>query len=228
MSGFKRVLSNIFLEQEKTEEVKTFEIPKTYEVPKPIPQSVVEPSLRIPQQVPQPQFTDANDLEDPEILKTFEDYLIQINKPGYDFHEFYNAVKSFEDTNSYKTAFSVVNSFDKTLTKEKLVFDSDFYVEKINQTVEDLKGMSSKKLSELNQERTSSESDVNNRISDCHQRLLQVQAEYEVLISSKPEVSRKFDEDIKQVERKMKSILYYQNKFVTSINKVKNNIINFL
>lgn len=225
MSSFKRVLSNIFLEQENTEEVKTFEMPK------PTTQIPVEQPIRIPQQsqhVPQPQIVDTNDLEDPSVLKIFEDYMVQINKPGYDFHEFYNAVKSFEDTNSYKTAFSVVNSFDKSLTKENLIVDSDFYVEKINQTVEDLKIASSNRLTKLNEEKTTSEHELDGRISDCHQRLVQVQAEYEALVSSKPEVSRKFEEEIKKVDRKMKSVLHYQNKFVTSINKVKNNIINFL
>jgi hypothetical protein len=233
MSKFKKVLTNIFIEsdEEVVEKPKTPQVKETVDNTIKIPTNIIIPTVNVvKQEITENVVVDNTtvNLEDEKVLKTFEEYFEKINKPGYDFFEFYKAVNQFEDVNSYKTAFSVVSSFDSTISKDNLLKDHEYYINNVNLTVEQLKEQSSSRISQLVEEKDTKTKEINDKIDDCYKKLVSLQNEYDLLVKSKPDLLNKYDTEITQVENRMKSVYYYQNKFLSSFNKVKNNIINFL
>ncbi len=202
--------------EDLSSKVQNFTIPQNINIP-------TQPSVGTPSQSFQPTIQ-----EDPEIKKRFDDFLTSINLPGYDFLEFFNAVKNFEDANSYKTALSVASSFDASLNKEKLVKDSNFYIDSINKIVDEQRGQSQSRISSLNTDYNKTITDINKKMEDLQRKLIEIQNEIGTLAGQKPIIESKYQQDVEEVNRKMSTLVYYQEQIVNQINKVKTNIQNYL
>lgn len=96
-----------------------------------------------------------------EIIEVYEKGLESINMPGYDFYEFYSAVKAsgLQTDTVYKMAFQMGKTMDAGVTPEKLVSDADYYLSKINEVYQQYSSQGRQKLESLSaQQRNESES----------------------------------------------------------------------
>jgi hypothetical protein len=96
-----------------------------------------------------------------EIIQVYEKGLESINMPGYDFYEFYAAVKVGGSNNEavYKMAFQMGKTMDASVTAEKLVNDAEYYLSKINEVYQQYSSQGRQKLEGLStQQRNESES----------------------------------------------------------------------
>lgn len=87
-----------------------------------------------------------------EIMEVYEQGLQSINMPGYDFFDFYNAVRAAGSDTApvYKMAFQMGKTMDAALTSEKLVADADYYIGKIHEVHEGYAKQGHQKLDTLN------------------------------------------------------------------------------
>src|SRR6187549_3881419 len=65
-----------------------------------------------------------------EIIEVYEKGLESINMPGYDFYDFYLAVKAAGAQNEavYKMAFQMGKTMDSSITSLKLSSDAEYYI----------------------------------------------------------------------------------------------------
>ena len=69
-----------------------------------------------------------------DVIEIYDNGFNALNMSGYDFYEFYKAIVASGDTSPivYKMAFNMGKSMDPSLTKEKLITQSDFYLGEID------------------------------------------------------------------------------------------------
>lgn len=89
-----------------------------------------------------------------EIIEVYEKGLEGINMPGYDFYDFYLAIKAAgsQDEAIYKMAFQMGKSMDATVTSQKLSTDAEYYISKINDVHQTYQQKGNQKLEVLQSE----------------------------------------------------------------------------
>ena len=102
-------------------------------------------------ETPTPAPSMPTQVSNEHLEKAFELYqkgFDSLNQPGYDFYEFYQAVMQAGPTNPqiYAMALTMASAMDKSITKDKLVQQSEFYLAEINKVYQDYnsKGLSKK------------------------------------------------------------------------------------
>ena len=67
------------------------------------------------------------------IVSMYESGFDSLNKPGYDFYEFFKAIKAVgsNDASVYKMALSMAQGVDSKVTKSKLLTQADYYIKEI-------------------------------------------------------------------------------------------------
>jgi hypothetical protein len=95
-----------------------------------------------------------------EIILIYEKGLDSINMPGYDFYDFFSAIKAAGSLNEavFKMAFQMGKTMDASLNAQKLVTDADFYLSKLRDVHQKYADQGQQKLNSiLSQSRTERE-----------------------------------------------------------------------
>ena len=89
-----------------------------------------------------------------EVIEVYEKGLESINMPGYDFYDFYLAVKAAGTQNEaiYKMAFQMGKTMDSSITPQKLTSDAEYYISKINDVYKNYSEKGGSKLTGLEEE----------------------------------------------------------------------------
>lgn len=183
-----------------------------------------------------PSFTpsvNSDEISEEHLNKAIEIYqngFDSLNQSGYDFYEFYQAVTQGGITNpqSYKMAFAMATAMDKSVTKTKLLQQSDFYVSEINKVYDDYVNKGSTKKKELidqkNHENQSLVGELNLMKEQLEALTTQIQDRENKLAS----IDGKYSPKISEVDSKLAANDIAKNKVVESIEQVKQGITNNL
>jgi hypothetical protein len=100
-----------------------------------------------------------------EIVEVYEKGLESINMPGYDFYDFYLAIKAAGTQNEsiYKMAFQMGKTMDANISPQKLASDAEFYVSKINEVYQTYAQKGSEKLRGLEEEQKAERENLTNQ-----------------------------------------------------------------
>lgn len=103
-----------------------------------------------------------------EIIEVYEKGLESINMPGYDFYDFYQAVKAAGAQNEavYKMAFQMGKTMDSSITSHKLSSDADYYISKINDVYKTYAEKGSQKLNGLEAELTAEKEKLTGEVNE--------------------------------------------------------------
>ena len=117
-----------------------------------------------------------------EIIEVYEKGLESINMPGYDFYDFYLAVKAAGAQNEaiYKMAFQMGKTMDSSITSHKLSADAEYYISKINDVYKNYSEKGGQKLNgldaELKTEKENLTGEVNRIEADINKMRQQIMA----------------------------------------------------
>ena len=89
-----------------------------------------------------------------EIIEVYEKGLQSINMPGYDFYDFYLAIKAAGSQNEavFKMAFQMGKTMDGNISPQKLVADAEYYISKINEVYRTYADQGKQKLDSFDKE----------------------------------------------------------------------------
>lgn len=160
-------------------------------------------------------------------LSVYENGFENLNQPGYDFYEFYRAVTvgGIHNPSSYAMAFGMGTAMDKTITKEKLLTQSEFYLNEIIKVHEDFKNKGNQKHNEIiTQKRTENET----LISDLNSLKLQME-QLQVQIDDRERklsiIDSKYDGNVNEVVGKLTANDKAKDTLLNTIREVKEGII---
>lgn len=190
----------------------------------------VQPSQGyIPQPVTDPAIN--------EVLKVYENGLDSINMPGYDFYEFYQAIASIGDSNeqTYKMAYQMAKTLDKTITSQKLMNDAEFYISKINEVYSQYVTQGQQKLNALQEKKSGEKIKLTGEIDQAAMRVAHLRSELQQLeseITQKRNVLAKIDEGFypqeKSIREKLNANDMARKTSIDKLNTIKEGIMRFV
>jgi hypothetical protein len=185
-----------------------------------------------PTPTPTPTYQ-ATNVSNEVLVKTLEMYeagFDSLNQPGYDFYEFFKAVMAggIDNPAIYGMAFGMGSAMDKSITKDKLLMQSDFYITEINKVYNDYVAKGNGKRQEvINQKNHENESLVG-ELNLMRQQLEQLQVQISDRENKLSVIDSKSGPVLAEVETKIAANDLAKQKIVGSIEQVKNGIINNL
>jgi len=177
--------------------------------------------------------TNSGNISEEHLNKAMEVYqngFDSLNQNGYDFYEYYRTVTQGGITNPqiYSMAFAMGTAMDKSITKNKLLQQSDFYLSEINKVYNDfvIKGNSKKKdfVDQKNHENQALVGELNLMKAQLETIKTQIQDRENKLAS----IDEKYHPKISEIDSKLAANDIAKNKVVESIELVKEGITNNL
>ena len=153
-----------------------------------------------------------------------------LNQPGYDFYEFYQAVVAagIDNPQIYQMAFMMGNGMDKSITKDKLLQQSDFYLNEITKVHSEYVTKGSAKRQELEQAKTNENQSLLTELEMMKQQLEAIKVQIADRENKLQAIGGKYEPKINEVNSKLAANETAKNTIVNSINQVKNGIISNL
>jgi vacuolar-type H+-ATPase subunit I/STV1 len=157
--------------------------------------------------------------------------------PGYDFYEFYKTIASTGMANeqTYKMAYQMAKSLDKTITPEKLTKDAEFYVSKISEVHGQYVSQGQQKLNSLQQEKSSEKTKLMNEVDAASIRIAHLKVELQQLeseVNSKKTLLAKIDETYypkeKAIKEKMNANDLARKTSVDKLSSIKEGILRYI
>jgi hypothetical protein len=172
-----------------------------------------------------------------EVLKVYENGLDSINMPGYDFYEFYQTVMSTGSTSeqTYKMAFHMARTLDRTISPSKLLSDAEFYISKINEVHSQYVSQGQQKLSGIQERKAGEKSRLQNDIDRASSRIAELKAELQQLeseISTKKSTLMKLEDAYypqeKSIREKLTANDIAKKTSIDRLNAIKDGIQRFI
>lgn len=168
-----------------------------------------------------------------EIIEVYEKGLESINMPGYDFYDFYLAIKAAGAQNEaiYKMAFQMGKTMDASVTAKKLAADAEYYISKINDVYKTYSEKGGQKLesleSELTKEKENLTQEVNRIEADINKMRQQIMALEQKLSETRNDlmkVSTKYKPQQDVIRQKLQASDQAMQVSIQKLNSIKDGI----
>jgi len=153
-----------------------------------------------------------------------------LNQPGYDFFEYYTAVISgdISDPKTYVMAFNMGKAMDKTITKEKLLEYSQYYTTETDKIYNKFVSDGNAKKQDLENQKHTENENLSGELTSLKQQLESIKIQIQDKENKLSLIDNKYQPMISEVENKLIANDTAKNKMVSSIETVKQGIINNL
>lgn len=179
-----------------------------------------------------PTFTPSTSVNPEHFAKALEIYengFDSLNQPGYDFYEYFKAVAIGSDNPQiYTMAFVMGNAMDKTITKEKLLQQSDFYLSEINKVYNDYVAKGNGKKNDLMNQKNNENQALVSELDMMNQQMEALRIQIQDRQNKLSAIDSKYGPMISDVDSKLMANESAKSQIVQKIEQVKNGIINNL
>lgn len=164
------------------------------------------------------------------VTQTYNNGFISLNREGYDFFEYYQAIKSINGTTTdqYKMAFTMGKSMNPSITPESLVSDSQYYIAEIQKVYNQYESSGMKKAKEAEEDKTKRKESLNFQIISLKQQISTLQAELENKTNELNGNDSPFDSALNDINLKLEANKIAGNNLISSLQEVSTNIKNYL
>jgi hypothetical protein len=172
-----------------------------------------------------------------EIIEVYEKGLESINMPGYDFYDFYLAVKAAGAQNEaiYKMAFQMGKTMDSNITSQKLATDADYYISKINDVYKTYSEKGNQKLnnleSELKAEKENLTSEINqveSEINKMRQKIMEMEQKLSETRNELVKVGSKYKPQQDVIRLKLQANDQAMQVSIQKLNSIKEAITKYI
>jgi hypothetical protein len=234
-------LKDLFINSEEnaTDKPKNVEVPKSQpKFPTAEPTEQKSSSLfnfgfgSNPTPTPAPTFTPSTSVNPEHFAKALEIYengFDSLNQPGYDFYEFFKAVAIGADNPQiYTMAFAMGSAMDKTVTKDKLLQQSEFYLSEINKVYNDYVAKGSGKKNDLMNQKNNENQALASELDMMNQQMEALRIQIQDRQNKLNAIDSKYGPMIYDVDSKLMANETAKTQIVQKIEQVKIGIINNL
>jgi hypothetical protein len=229
---------NLFLtgDEKKTETETTTKVdPKketTLKFPTSEPQMQQSPSFGF-NQTSSVQAQPSGQLSQELVAKFFEAYenaFNELNQPGYDFFEFFQAIINGDINNAqfYNMAFAMGKGMDKTITKEKLLSQSDYYITELTKLYDKNVNDGTQKKADAIKQKENENQSLSNELNSLRQQFSEIQMKIKEKESSLSLIDSKYQPKIEKYDASLMANDFAKNKILSTIETVKQGISNNL
>ena len=160
-------------------------------------------------------------------LEVYEKGFDSLNQPGYDFYEFFQAVMNAGADNPqiYQMAFMMGSGMDKTITKDKLVEQSNFYIAEINKVYNEYVSKGNAKKQETIDQKTNENQSLVGELDLMRQQMEALKTQIQDREMKLQAIDGKYGPKLQEIEGKLAANDMAKNKIIQSIEQVKNGIV---
>ena len=161
-----------------------------------------------------------------KFLDAFENAFSELNQNGYDFFEFFQSIihSDINNPQSYTMAFAMGKGMDRTITKEKLLSQSEFYITELNKLSEKNINDGNKKKQDLINQKESENQNLTTELSSLKQQLEGIELQIKDRENKLSQIENKYQPKISEYDNKLMANDFAKNKIVSSIETVKQGI----
>ena len=161
-----------------------------------------------------------------EIVAVYERHFDALNRDGYDFYEFHEAMSGLtpKSPEAYKMALHFAKQMGGDVNKGELVQMADFYVSELNKLHDHNDQQGHMKLSEMNVAKKGEKSELENSITSLESQIVSLRgsvAEKKVELNS---IDSRYSTQIASVEEKLRTNTVARDAVISSINEIKSGI----
>lgn len=157
-----------------------------------------------------------------EVVGIYEKGFNALNMSGYDFYEFYKSVMSSGDESPlvYKMAFNMGKSMDNSLSKDKILTQSDYYLNEIEKVFSQYEKDGNKKMSDLLESKSNDKVQLDRDISSIESQISDLKSKLETKKSERNGIEIRWSSEISTMECKILANKTAKNNLTSSITKV--------
>ncbi len=164
------------------------------------------------------------------IIEMYESGFESLNKPGYDFYEFFKAIKAVgsNDPSVYKMAFTMAQGVDSNVSKNSLLTQADFYIKEIEKVHKQYQNQGNSKKSKILSTQKNRKDTLSTEISDLEKKLIEIQNQISVKKDLLQSVDADMVSEVSEIDQKIVANDKARSKILETISAVvegiKNNI----
>lgn len=164
------------------------------------------------------------------IVEMYESGFDSLNQPGYDFYEFFKAIKAVNsnDANVYKMALSMAQGVDSKVSKTTLLTQAGFYVTEIDKVHKHYQEKGNAKRNELQQQIKNQKENLSSEISSLEKQILEMQTKASNLKNELQNLDAKLLSDASEIDQKINANDMAKTKILDTIQSVIDGIKNNL
>ena len=172
-----------------------------------------------------------------EITEVYEKGLQSINMPGYDFYDFYLAIKAAGSQNEavFKMAFQMGKTMDANITPQKLVSDAEYYISKINEVYKTYNDQGRQKLDGFDkqlqgdrQKLSGEVSLIENDLNGLRQKIVALEKQLSETRAKLNSVDNTYRPQQDTIRQKLSANDQAMQICIQKLNSVKDSILNYL
>lgn len=173
-----------------------------------------------------PTQTDVSESVLNTVIEMYEAGFESLNRPGYDFYEFFKAINSVKshEPGVYKMAFTMAKGVDPKVSKDFLLEQAGFYIDEINKVHQKYEIQGKDKKAQIQSTQKVQKENLVNEISGLEQKLKDIQ---EQIIAKKKDL-QSIDitmlAEISEIDQKITANDVAKSKILESIIEVEEGI----
>ncbi|GAA5030321.1 hypothetical protein GCM10011506_19410 [Marivirga lumbricoides] len=179
---------------------------------------------KFPKKAPTP--TDVSESVLNTVIEMYEAGFQSLNRPGYDFYEFFKAINSVKshEPGVYKMAFTMAKGVDSKVSKEFLLEQAGFYINEINKVHQKYETQGREKKAQIQDSQKVQKENLVNEISSLEKKLKDIQSQ----IVNKKKDLQSIDitmlAEISEIDQKITANDVAKSKILESITEVEEGI----
>lgn len=160
-------------------------------------------------------------------LQVYNQGFDSLNQPGYDFYEFYHQLteEDRKDPKAYQMAVRFASASDKSITKDSLVQQADYYIGKIVDSYNNFVNSGNSKKQEFLSQKANENQSLNGELGMLKQQLEAIQTQIADRENKLATIDNKYAVKISEIDSKLAANDIAKSQIVNSIEQVKQGII---
>lgn len=156
------------------------------------------------------------------IMNLYEKGFTELNQPGIDFFEFYQAVMEGGATNpqAYKMALKMLSGMEKSMTKDTLIAQSVFYINELTKVHSNYSSQGLKKKDELIAIKTGEDQKLKSEVASLKEQLESIKTQIASKETQLSQIDTKYQPKINEFDCKIMANDNAKNKILASVNTV--------
>jgi len=165
-----------------------------------------------------------------KVVEMYEAGFESLNQPGYDFYEFFKAIKAVgsNDASVYKMALTMATGVDSKVTKASLLKESEFYIKEIDKVHQQYQSKGSAKKSQIQDGLKFKKETLSNEISQLEKQILELQTNVSNKKNQLQSIDANLITDVAEIEQKIVANDLAKTKILEAITGVVEGIKNNL
>jgi hypothetical protein len=173
--------------------------------------------------------TTNSNLDETILQKVKESYaqnFIKLNKPGYDFFEYFNAIRKTgtDKPGVFSMALDMASAMDSNITKDLLAAQAADYIKQINNIHSNNLSKGEQKKTEILNSKSTESKNLSVELETLNQQLSAIQNQIEEKKRRLDNIEHKYQPQIQEIEQKMLSNDFVKNQMILELDKVKTGI----